>query len=401
MTADPEPSAFPFPNADPLSVPRALGRARTAGAPIRVRPPYGRPAWLVTDHEDARTVLASPDFGRDAARAGIPDDDVPRITPVDPISGSILAMDPPDHTRVRRLIGRVFTPRRVEGLRPRAQGIADRLADDLIADGPPADLLDRFALPIPLEVICELLGVPHQDRARFAAWSDAFLSTSGLTVEDALHSLSLLNGYLSGLIAQRTAHPTDDLIGALTQVHDEGGPVTAEEVLGLVRGLLVGGYETSSLQIANFVLLLLRGDGYTRLAADASLIPNAVEELLRYVPLSPLGSLPRYALTDVEVGGVLIRAGESVLVELSAANRDPGVFDDPEVLDLERPAAGHLGFGHGIHHCVGAALARMELQVAVGTLTRRFPHLALTVAEEAIEWRENFIRGPQRLPVTW
>ncbi|QXJ21220.1 cytochrome P450 [Actinomadura graeca] len=392
--------AFPFPAEHALRPSPLLTEARSGHAPIRVQPRYGDPAWLVTRYEDARQVLSSPVFGRDHERAGVPADHISRVTPLDVTSDTFSAQDPPDHTRLRRFVFRAFTPSRVEALRPATRRIADRLVDGMIAQGPPLDLFERFGLGLPLEVICDLLGVPLADRKLFTEWSDALLNSTG-TTEEAVASVEEMNAYLAGLSARRRQRPTDDLIGALVRARIEGDRLTDDEVKNLLRILLGAGHETTASQIPNFMYVLLESGEYERVAADPGLVPTAVEELLRYVPLLTQGSLTRFVLEDVEVGGVRLRAGDQVLVELAAANRDTAAFDDPEALDVTRKDNPHIAFGHGMHRCVGAALARMELQVALATLTERLPGLGLAEPDR-IEWHvDRFVRRPKELLVTW
>ncbi|MFW5418387.1 cytochrome P450 [Nocardiopsis sp. CNT-189] len=400
----PEPAAFPFPSDHPLAPAPALAEARKGGAPMRIRLPFGDPAWLVTRYEDARHVLSSTDFGRDALRAGIPPERTARIGPIDVSESTIMTMDPPRHTRVRGLVGKVFTPRRVDRLRPWTLEVARGLVADMRRQGPPADLVRDFALPLPIEVICELLGVPSADRDSFHAWSDAFLSTADPDAGKVRENQARIDGYLGGMAARRKGESGGGLVGALAREHESGGEggLTEEELLGLLRALLIAGHETTASLIPGFVHLLLGGDGFSRLAADPGLIPGAVEELLRSVPLIRPGSFTRYVLRDTELGGVRIAAGEQVVVELSAANRDPEAFPDPDELDLARTPNPHIAFGHGIHHCVGASLARMELQVALEALTSDLPGLRPAVPLDRIRWNEErFVRAAEAFPVEW
>ncbi|WP_131735813.1 cytochrome P450 [Actinomadura roseirufa] len=397
----PSPASFPFPAEHALRPSPQLAAIREGGAPVRVQLKYGDPAWLVTRYEDARFVLSDPAFSRDCERVGIPGDRVARATPVDPTTQTLLAVDPPDHTRLRRFVYRTFTPRRVEGLRPGTRRIADGIVDDMIAQGPPADLFRGLGLSLPLQVICDLLGVPLADRDRFGVWSEDLLIGTA-SVEQAMDGLDKMNAYLGDLAAQRRREPTDDLIGALVNARIEGDHLTDGEVENLLRILHGAGHETSAAHIPNFVFVLLVSGEYTRLVAEPELIPAAVEELLRYLPLLTQGSLTRFVLTDVEVGGVPLRAGDQVFVELSAADRDADVFDDPETLDLAREKNPHIAFGYGMHRCLGAALARMELQVALETLTERLPGLRLAEPADSVSWLvDRFVRRPEELPVAW
>jgi cytochrome P450 len=215
-------------------------------------------------------------------------------------------------------------------------------------------------------------------------------------------SIGEMNAYLAELVALRLEHPSDDLIGALVRERVGGDRVSDDELNNLLRVLLAAGHETTASQIPNFVFLLLSSGDYARLAAEPALIPTAVEELLRYVPLLVQGSMTRFVLEEVELGGVRLRPGEQVLVELAAANRDPVVFTDPETFDITRADNPHVAFGYGLHHCVGAALARMELQVALTALTTRLPGLRLAVPADQVSWHiDRFVRRPKELPVTW
>jgi cytochrome P450 len=396
-TTDPRP--YPFSTPQRLESEPLFATLREQEPLVRVRMPYGEPAWLATRYEDVRTVLGDPRFSR-AASVGR---DEPRVRPHSGQEGSIMSLDPPDHTRLRRLVTKAFTARRIEQLRPRAQQIADGLVDAMLAAGPTADLVEDFALPLPVTVICELLGVPYEDRGDFRLWSDAFLSTTKYTQDEVREYVGLLRQYMAGLIAQRRATPTDDLIGGLVLARDNDDRLSEAELLSLTEGLLVAGHETTASQIPNFVYVLLTHPGQlAELRADLALVPRAVEELMRFVPLGNGGGIARYALEDVELGGVTVKAGEAVLPAMASANRDEAVYTDPDRLDLHRSEASHVGFGHGPHHCLGAPLARMELQVALDTLLRRLPGLRPAGTEEGIDWKDGLAtRGPARMPVTW
>ncbi|WP_026425600.1 cytochrome P450 [Actinokineospora inagensis] len=394
-----EPRAYPFSEPRHLDPEPLFETLRTDQPLIRVRLPYGEPAWVASRYEDIKVVLGDPRFSRAAGQ----DRDEPRMRPHPSPPGSILGLDPPDHTRLRRLVMKAFTVRRVEQLRPRAQDIANGLVDAMIEHGRPVDLVDEFALPLPVTVICELLGVPYEDRVDFRVWSDAFLATTKYTPDQARVYIDRLTDYMAGLIAQRRQHPTDDLIGALVIARDEEDRLSEEELVSLSMGLLVAGHETTASQIPNFVYTLLtHPDQLDRVRADLSLVPRAVEELMRYVPLGIGGGIARYALEDVQLGGVLVKAGEPVLPALASANRDASIFPNPERLDVDRAGAPHVGFGHGPHHCLGAPLARMELQVALDTLFRRLPGLRFAGTEDGIEWKSGLsTRGPAHMPITW
>ncbi|MCO1577498.1 cytochrome P450 [Crossiella sp. SN42] len=392
---DLDPIPYPFNEAEGLGLSDLYEQIRNTPGMLRVRLPYGEPAWLATRYADARFVLGDKRFSRAMAETR----DAPRAVPV-VRPGGILGMDPPDHTRLRTLAAKGFTMRRVEALRPRVAQLAEDLVAGLIEKGPPADLVEEYALPIPVVVICELLGVPPEDRPQFRVWSDAALSTSGLTPQEMEQNQEDLRGYMSGLIAEHRERPRDDLMTALIEARDVGDRLTELELVDLCVGILVAGHETTATQIPNFLWMLLEHpDQLKKLRAEPELIPNAVEELLRFVPLGVGASFPRYATEDVQVGEVLVKAGEPVLVSVGSANRDALKFTEPGVLDVTRTNIQHLGFGHGVHHCLGAMLARMELQEALRVLLARLPGLHLA---GDITWKNRMIvRGPKSMPIAW
>ena len=364
-----------------------------------VEMPYGGPAWLATRYEDVRLVLADTRFSR-AETVG---KDVPRSLPAIQQDAGILGMDPPDHSRLRKLVAKAFTARQIERLRPRTQAIIDELLDTMIANGAPADLAESLTWPLPITVICELLGVPVEDRDKFRTWTDQILSLSGHDLELIEEARVGLYGYLAELIAQRRVAPTEDLLGQLVIARDEDDRLSEEELIGFGVTLLVAGHETTANQTGNFVYLLLEHrERWQQLVDDPDLVPSAVEELMRYVPLAASAAFSRIAKEDVEVGGQLVRAGEAVVAHFAIANRDSTVFERPDELDLTRQENPHIAFGHGVHHCLGAPLARMELQLAIGTLVRRLPGLRLAVPADDVTWRtDRLVRGVRALPVAW
>jgi cytochrome P450 len=394
-----EARAFPFSHPERLDVDPLLAQLRKEEPLSRVQLPYGEPAWLATRYEDIKVVLGDPRFSRAAATGR----DEPRSRVHRGPAGNILSFDPPEHSRLRRLVSKAFTMRRVEQLRPRAQEIADGLVDAILDKGAPADLVEDFALPLPITVICELLGVPFADRTDFRLWSDAFLSTTKFTPEQVVDSVNRLRDYMAGLIAQRREAAKDDLLSALVEARDQQDRLSEEEMLSLAEGLLVAGHETTASQIPNFVYALLTNPSQLAvLRADLDLVPRAVEELMRYVPLGAAAGNARYALEDVELGGVTVRAGEPVVANLISGNRDESVFTNPDELDVLRKEAFHIGFGHGPHHCLGAPLARMELQVALRTLLHRLPGLRFAGSEADITWKSGVAtRGPEQMPIAW
>jgi cytochrome P450 len=393
------PHPYPFNDVtDELYVEPRLEQLRESEPLCPVRLPHGEPAWLVTRYEDVKTVLGDPRFSR--ARAVTRDE--PRTRIHRGLPGNILDYDPPEHTRLRRVVAKAFTARRVEQMKERTQAIADGLLDAMTAKGAPGDLVAEFALPLPVTVICELLGVPLEDRTRFRLWADALLSTTRFTTEEVERYADELTAYMAGLIARRRKEPQDDLLSVMVAARDEEDRLSEDELVAMGVSVLVAGHETTASQIPNFVYTLLRHPReLARLRADLDLVPQAVEELMRYVPLGEAG-IARYALEDVELSGGVVRAGEPVITSNVSANRDGTVYTCPETLDLTRQEASHVGFGHGPHHCLGAQLARMELQVSLRTLLVRLPGLRLAGTGEDLAWKTgSAVRGLTRMLVTW
>ena len=389
--------SYPFGPVDGLDIDPLYAWLQEHEPLSRVRLPFGEEGWLLTRFDDVRTALTDSRFS--LAQAAIRD--VPRLTGQRAGAG-LTDLDPPEHTRLRRLVTTAFTARRVEQLRERAERIAGELVDAMVAAGPPADLMASVAVPLPGLMICELVGVPYADRERFREWVAAFMSTTALTTEERMAQLGALAGYLGTLAAQRRADPADDLLSGLVLAQVEDDRLTETEVVDLTVQLLAAGYESTASQLGDSVYALAtHPDQLAMLAARPELIPNAIEELLRWVPLLATADvLPRYALADVELSGGTVRAGEPVLLAKHAANRDPRVFADPDRLDVTRTVDRHLGFGLGPHHCLGAQLARLDLQVALTTLLDRCPGLGL--AADRLDWKTGFaVRSPMAVPVTW
>jgi cytochrome P450 len=395
----PVPRAYPFSRVR-LEPDPQYAELRRSEPVCRVRLPYGPPAWLVTDYHLTKAVLGDARFSRAAAVGR----DNPRDTAADvsQVAESILSMDPPEHTRIRTLVGKALTPRRVAELRPRAAGIAARLLDDVIAAGPPADLVDGFSFALPAIMICELLGIPEDDRHTFRGWADATVSGTTATPVQEQDAYLQLVSYLAGLVAQRRARPGDDLLTGLVQARDNDDRLSEPELLVLAMALLVAGHETTARQITNMTYTLLTNPPQLRqLRRQPELLPAAVEEMLRFNVFASAIN-PRIAIADVELGDVLVRAGEPVLCSRASANRDEKVFSRADELDFSRDPNPHLAFGYGPHFCLGANLARMELQVALRTLLSRLPRLRIAVPEESLTWHDGtMMRGLAAFPVTW
>ncbi|AYN43224.1 cytochrome P450 [Streptomyces dangxiongensis] len=380
---------------DPYPVYAALGER---GPVHRVRLPEGVEGWLVVGYEAARAALADPRLAKSWERAA------PTLSLVRPASGpNMLNSDPPDHGRLRKLVVREFTPRRVEGLAPRVEEITEALLDAMLAhpDGR-ADLVEALSFPLSMSVICELLGVPSLDRTAFRTWStDVFSHPDPVVRKTASQEMG---GYLARLLDDKRRAPGDDLMSALVRTSDDDGDrLSPEELIGTAWLLLVAGHETTANLIANGVLALLtHPDQLAVLREDMTLIDAAVEEMLRYDGPVEAATF-RFTTEPVGIGGTVIPGGgELVLVVVADANRDPARFPDPDRFDIRRPAHGHIAFGHGIHHCLGAPLARMEARIAVRALLRRCPGLGLDVHPAAVTWRPGMlVHGPRRLPVRW
>ncbi|MEU7633968.1 cytochrome P450 [Nocardia sp. NPDC049220] len=312
-------------------------------------------------------------------------------------------MDPPHHTRIRGIVAREFTVRRAEQLRRGTEKILAQLLDRMESCGTPADFISEVAERFPALVVGDLLGVSESDRDVFREWARDLLSITSVQPEQGMAALMQLADYVRGIVEQRRAHPTDDLIGALVRAHDDQGRLTDDELVTFGITLLAADFDTTSDQMANSLYVLLtEEDQYGRLRDHPELVPTAVEELVRYVPLGSGSGLPYVATTDVEFGEVTVRKDDTVVLSIISANRDPEAFPDADRLDLERNPNPHIGFGHGVHHCLGAQLARMQLRVLFTMLPQRFPNLALATSVDEIPWKQGKLtRGPERLPVTW
>ena len=380
-----------------------FSRMREEAAVTPVVLPYGNGRiWLVTRYEDVRAALADPRLHKDWAGkltepGWVPDE----ITGY--LSVHMLNADPPDHTRLRKLVSKAFTARRIAGLRPRVEAVTAALLDAMqarVAAGEEViDLIQAFAFPLPVTVICELLGVPVADQAQFRQWSNAILADDGEVGSFRAAGAAMFQ-YFTQLVADKRAHPADDMVSALTQASDAGDSLDERELIAMLFLLLVAGHETTTNLIATGALALLANPAeLARLRSDPALLPRATEELLRYA--NPLNhATERFTLEPVEIGGVTIPGRQWVLCVTSSANRDPARFPDADRLDVGRDAGGHVAFGHGIHHCLGAPLARLEGEIAFGALLSRFPSIALAADPATLRWRpSSLIHGLETLPV--
>ncbi|WP_327158837.1 cytochrome P450 [Streptomyces tubercidicus] len=373
-------------------------KLRAQGPVHRVRVPYGQEAWLIVGHQAVRAALSDARLNKNWRNAGLQSDPGEES----PLFTNMLDSDPPQHTRLRKLVAKEFTPRRVEALRPRVQQITDELLETMLAapEGR-ADLVEALAFPLPMTVICELLGVPAMDRAAFRAWSNEIITPTG--EQSAQEAVVAMSGYLVDLIESKRNAPGDGLLSALIRTSDEDGDqLSRDELVGTAFLLLVAGHETTVSLLTNGVRALLQHPAQlAALRADFSLLDNAVEEMLRYD--GPVTTATwRFTAEPVEIGGTLIPAGETVVIALAAASRDQEHFAAADDFDITRDARGHTAFGHGIHFCLGAPLARLEARVAIRSLLELCPDLAMDVDFDDLIWRTGMlIRGTEQLPVRW
>ncbi|MCG7524257.1 cytochrome P450 [Streptomyces sp. OfavH-34-F] len=368
-------------------------RMRAAGPVHTIRTDDFDRVWLVVGYEEGRAALADPRLGKDW-RA------LPGELGGDPINANMLEMDAPDHTRLRKLVARAFTARRIEALRPRVQEITDELLDVMLPEGR-ADLVDAFAFPLPMTVICELIGVPDLDRSAFRKLSNGVVAPAGPAEEG--EAIRAMGAYLGELIRDKSRSPGDDLLSALIAARDEDDDaLSPDELVGMAFLLLVAGHETTVNLISNGVRALLdHPDQLAALRADPGLLDGAVEEMLRYDGPVETATF-RFARERVEIGSRTIETGDPVLISLAGSDRDPARYPEPDRFDIRRDTRGHLAFGHGIHFCMGAPLARMEGRIAIRTLLERCPGLAADPDAAPFDWLPGtLIRGVRRLPVRW
>ncbi len=362
-------------------------------------------AWIVTNYEDAIMLLKDPRFTKDRRKVLSPVDEAAPVPENSFISlmQSMINVDPPDHTRLRGLVSKAFTPRMIEQLHPRIQQITDELLDAVQERGA-MDLVNDFAYPLPITVISEMLGIPVTDRRQFRAWTQIFLNTGEQNQQEALKGSAIgeFIQYIKTLLDEKRAHPGSDLTSNLVQAEENRDRLSENELISMLFLLIVAGHETTVNLISNGTLALLQHpDQVQRLQHDPSLIATTIEELLRYTGPVNLSD-ERWASEDIQIHGQLIRKGEIVYASLVGANTDPQQFQNPEVLDITRRENQHLAFGKGIHYCLGAPLARLEGQIALGTLFQRLPHLRLASNPEELLWNNNpILRGLRSLPVTF
>ncbi|WP_280361771.1 cytochrome P450 [Nocardia wallacei] len=388
-------------DAGPFDPPSAITRLRETRPVSPLVFPDGHEGWLVTGYEAVRKLMADTRF---SSRQDIGIVHVPYETPGMPaatepspvIPGLFIAMDPPDHTRLRRKLTGAFTVRRMKQLEEHIVAVAERQLEAMAQLAPPVDLVREFALPLPSLVICEMLGVPYADRETFQANSAKFL-VKDQPLEEKMAAYGAMTSYLAGLVMGKRAEPGDDLLSDLARDED----LSVEELTGISFLLLLAGHETTANMLALGTFALLEHpEQLAELRADPELVPGAVEELMRYLSVADI--FYRYATEDIELCGETIGKGSTVVVSLLAANRDPRRFDDADALDIHRTARGHVSFGHGVHQCLGQQLARIEMRAGFAGLIRRFPTLRLAVDAAEVRLRTDMnIYGVHELPVTW
>ncbi|MFI1717586.1 cytochrome P450 [Streptomyces litmocidini] len=374
-------------------------RLRAEGGVHPVALPDGSPVWLVTTEAEVRAGLTNPllSVNKDHAGPGFKGFSLPPA-----LDANLLNIDAPDHLRLRRLVSKEFTPRRVENLgakvRQTCEALARRLHDDITTNGA-ADLVADLAAPLPLAVVGDLLGVPEQDRGPFASWVGAMLEPK--SPGDVAAAVAHIHDYLLHLIALRRRAPDGNLISGLISVRDEQDRLSENELLSLAFLILMAGIDNTQHVISGGVLTLLQHpEQLDALRADPRLLPEAVEELLRHATPNHT-AIRRFPTTDVEIGGTVVPAGDTVLLCLASAHRDPTRYPDPDRFDIGRQDKAHLALGHGLHYCLGAPLARLQIRVALDVITRTFPGLALSLPAEELPWRRSFrSHALKQLPVT-
>jgi len=396
-----ETALFPWFRGCPMKAPEQYATLRESEPVARVKLATGREAWVVTSYEYVKQVLTDPRSSSDRAHEGFPYYiPIPEQFKTD---CSFIGWDPPKHTLHRRMaaLSGEFTKKRVLDMRPRMQEIVDECIDTMIAKGSPADLVHEVALKVPLTIVCGILGVPNEDQATLHSFTEVLFG-GGSTAEDRERAITGFGQYLQKLVERKEQEPGDDLISRMIAKYRAEGIYDRREMCNVTRLLLNGGHETSAAMIALSTMTLLEHpDQLERIKADPSLVPAAVEELLRYLSPGDLAT-SRVALEDMQIGDVTVRKGEGIIVLGMAANRDPAVFDEPDTLDIDRESRNHVAFGHGIHHCIGAEIARVELAIVISTLFRRLPNLRLAKPWNELRYKDgNVMYGVYEMPVAW
>lgn len=401
MTADvgvpEEIPGFPLPRTDPLAPPPGYSLLRD-GPPRRVRLPHGDTPWLLTRYEDVRAALVDPRLSSDSRNPRLP-----QVVPLPPGPSrvSFLRMDDPRHGVLRRMLTPEFTPRRMQSYRPWIARAVDELLDDLIRRGPVADLVEALAWPLPSLVISKILGVPYEDRVFFQANSKIIASGAG-SAQEIAKAYADMSDYLDQLVRAKEAQPLDDVLSRVALSYVATGQLGHDELVAMARLLLVAGHDTTANMLGLSVLTLLQNPGQRdRLRAEPELMPAAVDELMRFLSVSQSGTV-RVVTADTSIGGQRMSAGDGILLALPAANHDERAFPVPERLDIGRDSHKHLGFGYGMHQCLGKPLAKIELEIALTAIFQRLPELRLAVGYEQLRFRhDGFVYGTYELPADW
>jgi cytochrome P450 len=394
-----EPVEFPFAPGRLTAPPPRFAELRATAPLRRIKLWDGSTPWLVLGHAEARALLGDARVSVSRQRPGFPFP-VPSRLISERMERSFIALDAPDHAHYRKMFTKFFSIRRIESLRPFVEGVVDSLIDDLLASGPPVDLVNRFAQEVPSRVICRVLGLDPADRGYFQSRDTQrnLLASTGPQIESATREVL---AYIDALIVAKEAVPGDDLISEVIAGQLRTGRVDRNQLVAMIRHLLAAGHETTTQMIGLGTLTLLQHpETWSELRRDPSTVAPAVEELLRFIPLFQI-SPNRVAAADIEIDGVLIRSGEGIVIPTSAANRDPAFFPNPDVFDIRRDATGHIAFAFGIHQCLGQSLARLELQVVFERLTARIPTLNLAALEAELEFRDYLLLSLDSLPVGW
>jgi cytochrome P450 len=398
---------YPFPATSPAQAVDFLHRVIEDRPMTKVQMPFGGECWVIHRHQAAKEMLENPKFVRGPFARG--EQDTPYFVQFpDFLKSTIQFADPPDHTRLRKLVAKAFTVRRMNQLREGTERLAGELLDAMEVAGSPANLVSAYALQLSIRVLSEMIGVPLSDRDKFIEWGKATMATSGMTEEQVMASVTELYMYIAELVAARRAAPRDDLLSALAAAREADDSLDDGEILTMAMVIIVAGFDNTANFISQGVLALLRNpDQLAVLLADIDgVVPTAVEEILRHgffavgEDVVGSGGLPPFTATeDVEIDGVLIKKGESVLLDPASTNHDPSVFENSAAFDVTRQRNKHLTLSHGVHHCLGAPLARMEMQVALAALFRRFPGLRLEGDPQYAS--EYLTAGMSLLPVAW
>ncbi|MFE7979432.1 cytochrome P450 [Streptomyces shenzhenensis] len=401
MTGNDETITCPFDFSDALDFDPVLADLMSRDKPVRIRLPHGdADAWLITSFDSVKQVTTDHRF----SRAGIIGRDYPRMTPEPIVSPeSINVMDPPQSSRVRHLASQAFTQQHVENMRPRIVRLADQLLDDMEQQGPPADLVQRLSDPLPQQTVLDLLGIERDEWPRIQKSLHQLLVVGEGNKEAAANAKAELTACFAELVEQRRTSPGTDIISAMAAAREGQEQLDDKELAVMTLVLALSGQDTATCEISDIMFLLLtRPELMEYVRSRPEKLPDVLHELLRYIPFRKGVGIPRVALEDVELDGVLIRAGEYVHVSYLTANREPERYPDPHVIDVDRPNTPHMTFGWGGHRCIAMPLAMAELEVAIGRLLERFPGLRLAVAPQEVKWDTATIRRfPLELPVAW